>query len=770
MSASEYPGAEQDAQRLIDQFDALVLDGGRRPHDINIDSPDGVVRDDGDDNGDGDSDNDRFRDEDADAEEAVARLSSALLGVPASDRRQVLLNRNPYETHEARTGRRQSAISGDGDVFVHARWADQDEDGGGWNGSDDSMDLDRIGDLDRLLDVTAYEAGTDVRHESDTHRRFNASITDHRTNGHRSDGDGDDGGAADMDGDDDDLDRVRGVSSYGEIEYEDIDWGDVPTKGKRTRDGRPPVLRHAAGTHAQSSPRVIHIARGIVDDGYTVLAIDEHRLAPGGTSAYTNLNGEAYATADLVAYLYAEEPATKSVPHTRQRLTQAQVNGLLALVAAGHSHLMAPPDVDGAAYALTRPLSSPTSALSHEAAATVDAHLETALVDKERAVDLAAYHVAALVHYAIEIAMAVGWDYKPAVNFAIARYISAAGTPLLAEEGGLLPDEIPRRRRAHRLADLCDDRDSSDDGGGGGDDDDDGDGGDDAISVDDPADAARAWSYGKNRKGGENARGDGGDTRRGRGRGDVAIPAETRDEAVARHRALADRRRRHPPMGMDLELVAAVLQAEDDDGGLARSPGNLDEMRRRLRTAVGARLKPSKADRKIDRYAVPWAYGVCCALDRRDVDEVLASAAGAAAVADRINRVWAAQSVGGKLDDGATSSGRKPPRPLAPYLSDAEFAQRLARLEPSLLAALSRVIPLEARGRSDLDAGDYIIYESNLALGAPLSPPMSHSLAQKVMRFARQAGTTPRACDLAPKPPAIVFVRDCPQPAPTQAQ
>lgn len=764
MSASEYPGAEQDAQRLIDQFDALVLDGGRRPQDIA--SLDDVSRD-------GDGENKRFGDNDT--QEAVARLSSALLGRPAPDRRDMVTDREGEPRGVRVAGRSATAATGS---LIRDPWSELDEDAHNSTSWIDSAngDMEDVDDLDRLFDVSASEA--DTRRGSDMRQWFNAPTGDYGTDGGamsnrgtdvlpyyaRGDEDDDDAAAEIENGDD--LDRVEGVSHYGGIEYDDIDWGDVPSERERARDGRPPLARHATDAHARSSPRVIHIARGIVDDGYTVLAIDEHRLAPGGTSAYTNLNGEAYATADLVAYLYAEEPADKSVPHTRQRLTQAQVNGLLALMAAGHAHLMAPADVDGAAYALSRPLSSPNDALSHEAAATIDAHLETALVDEERAVDLAAYHAAALVHYAIEIAMAIGWDYKPAVNFAIARYISAAGTPLLAEEGGLLPDEIPRRRHAHRRGpsagarnarrpvDPCDDRDDTYGGdldineyddlpyarSSGGDDDDD--------TMEEDNEMKRE------------------DDVRGRRGGVVAIPAETRDEAVARHRALADRRRRHPPMGMDLELVAAVLQAEADDGGLERSPANLDEMRRRLRAAVGTRLKPSKADRKIDRYAVPWAYGVCCALDRRDVDEVLASPTGAAAVAERVNRAWAAQNAAaGGLDDETTASGRKPPRPLAPYLSDAEFAQRLARLEPSLLAALSRVIPLEARGRSDLDAGDYIIYESNLALGAPLSPPMAHSLAQKVMRFARRAGTTPRACDLGPKPPAIVFVRDCPQPA-----
>ncbi|AVK76147.1 hypothetical protein pneo_cds_540 [Pandoravirus neocaledonia] len=811
MSASEYPGAEQDAQRLIDQFDALVLEGGRRPQDML--SLSATAADDDDRN----EENTRIAEDNADEydegddeaaaqQEAVARLSSALLNWPASNRPRVALDHGG-EPHGARIARR--SVSTDGADFLHARRDEVDDNADDWNDADGGMNVDDIDDLDRLLDDNVSRA--DMQRDLSTRPRFDVSTTRQRAPPSALDDEGDDGdddgdntnagspfgyddgdddgdntnagspfGYADGDGDDDDdsdglvidtgsdsadLDRISEVGSRykAAIEYDDIDWGDGPSEGQRARDGRPPLAPHAIGTHAQSSPRVVHIARGIVDDGYTVLAIDEHRLAPGGTGAYTNLNGEAYATADLVAYLYAEEPASKSVPHTRQRLTQAQVNGLLALMAAGHAHLVAPADVDGAAYALTRPLSSPTDALSHEAAATVDAHLEAALVDEERAVDLAAYHAAALVHYAIEIAMAIGWDYKPAVNFAIARYISAAGTPLLAEEGGLLPDEIPRRRHPHRrrastnargacplATDLCDDRGGTDANGNM----------DTVGNYDDMDDDDNYDDDDENQEG---APRDGGGGQGERDEGDIAIPAETRDEAVARHRALADRRRRHPPMGMDLELVAAVLQAEADDGGLERSPANLDEMRRRLRTAVGARLKPSKADRKIDRYAVPWAYGVCCALDRRDVDEVLASPAGAAAVAERVNRAWAVQSAGGGPDDGTAAPGRKPPRPLAPYLSDAEFAQRLARLDPPLLAALSRVIPLEARGRSDLDAGDYVIYESNLALGAPLSPPMAHSLAQKVMRFARQAGTTPRACDLAPKPPAIVFVRDCPQ-------
>lgn len=668
MSASEYPGAEQEAQRLIDQFDSLMLDGGRRPQDwVEARDRTDAYRDDGD------------------------ALDHGLHTVAGRRRRRSSdgiddgdLAREPY-------GRSEEGRQFGDDPFT--------------GDMDDVDDLDGMDDLDDLDRVGPYEEVDD-----------------------------------DADGDSEQVEEY-GVGREGEPEG-----APESDRAREARgDGRPTVVREATDRRA----RVLQVARGVVDDGEALLVIDEHRLAAGGTGAYTNLNGAPYRTADLVAYLYAEEPADKSVPHTRQRLTQAQVNGLLALVSAGHAHVVAPADVDHAAYALSCPL--PAGGLPSEAAAAIDAHLEQALVDDERVLDMAAYHAAALAHYAVEIAMAIGWDYKPAVNFAVARYISAAGTPLLAEEGGLLPDEIPRRRHPHRHAPTeaaPNGRDASHDAGDlmclHRDDD------DDALSDGDPDEDG----------GGEE----------GRETGEIILPAETRDEAVTRHRALADRRRRHPPMGMDLELVAAVLQAEAEDG-LPRTPANLDEMRRRLRVAVGSRLKPSKVDRKIDRYAVPWAYGVCCALDRRDVDEVLGSAQGAAAVRERAMCAWTAETSagGGSLAPSAaavTSAARKPPRPLAPYLSDVEYAQRLARLEPALLAALSRVIPLEARGRSHLDAGDYVIYESNLALGAPLSPPMGHSLAQKVMRFRRQAGTTARACDLAPKPPAIVFVRDCPSQVP----
>ncbi|AGO84278.1 hypothetical protein psal_cds_492 [Pandoravirus salinus] len=673
MSASDYPGAEQDAQRLIDQFDSLMLDGGQRPQDARADE---LARDRA-----GDYRVDRDDDDDD--------------GDFGRERERIAAYDDARERDIDRFGRGDGDNDGNDDEFL--------------DGMDDVDDLDRVGlydDEDREDEDEEY--GT--KQDRDAER----------------------------------VDRTRGVAIVGR-----------DSDRIARRDGRPVVVREPTEQRA----RVIGVARGVVDDGEALLVIDEHRLAAGGTGAYTNLNGAPYRTADLVAYLYAEEPADKSVPHTQQRLTQAQVNGLLALLAAGHAHVVAPADVDHAAYALSCPL--PAGGLPAEAAATIDAHLEQALIDDERAIDVAAYHTAALVHYAVEIAMAIGWDYKPAVNFAVARYISVAGTPLLAEEGGLLPDEIPRRRRPHRhpeaAAAAVTERlwqrrghDARSDLMCLGDDDDDGE------SSSYVADHGENLFDGRDDDG-DRANDDGDDDD-----GEIILPAETRDEAVARHRALADRRRRHPPMGMDLELVAAVLQAEAEDG-LARTPANLDEMRRRLRAAVGARLKPSKADRKIDRYAVPWAYGVCCALDRRDVDEVLGSPQGAAAVRERAARAWTAETLTGGGSTAATSTARKPPRPLAPYLSDAEYAQRLARLEPALLAALSRVIPLEARGRSHLDAGDYVIHESNLALGAPLSPPMGHSLAQKIMRFRRQAGTTARACDLAPKPPAIVFVRDCPQ-------
>jgi hypothetical protein len=557
---------------------------------------------------------------------------------------------------------------------------------------------------------------------------------------------------------DDDLDRAAAPVSIDdrivgqEKEYDDGDGEEEEEEGEEDdgggetsetpADGRPPIGSPARGSASYENVRVVRVARGVVDDGSTAIVIDEARLnvaayssivvadsspsfAPSsgaGSSSHTNLNGAAYETAALVSYLYAEEPAVKTVPHTRQRLTPLQVNAVLSLIEADHAHIVVPPDADDGAYALSGPIdpaAAAVCALPRAASSAVDAHLERVLVEEEEAVDPKAYYVDALEHYPVEIAMAIGWDYKPAVNFGVARYMSIAGTPLLAEEGGLLPDEIPRRRTA-------------------------------------PPNAAAAAT-----------------ATAGQLLASCAEGVEPRDEAVKRHRALVDRRRRHPPMGMDLELVAALLQAEADTG-LARDPCNLGEMRRLLRLAVGARIKPSKVDRKIDRYAVPWAYGICCALDRRDVDEVLSSPEGAAAVRARMDRAWAAETGAGDPEGaaaaGATAAaaaplGRKPLRPLAPYLSDAEYRARLERLEPPLLAALVQVIPLEARGRTHLDAGDYVVYESNLAVGAPLSPPMGHSLAQKVMRFRRAAGMAPRACDLAPKPPSIVFVRDCP-PAP----
>lgn len=351
MSASEYPGAEQEAQRLIDQFDSLMLDGGRRPQDrigdaraddLGRDRTDEYRIDAGGDDEDGDDNDDVFGQE------------------------------------QGQTSAYDRARQGDLDRF---------DDGGFLDDMDDMDDLDRVGPRDDERDDEDEEYGMD--------RGRSARQTD----------------------------RAGDVVTMGRD----------PERSARD-DGRPMVVREAT---RQRTPNVLDVARGVVDDGEALLVIDEHRLAPGGTGAYTNLNGAPYRTADLVAYLYAEEPADKSVPHTQQRLTQAQVNGLLALMAAGHAHVVAPADVDHAAYALSCPL--PAEGLPAEAAATIDAHLEQALVDDERVLDMAAYHTAALVHYAVEIAMAIGWDYKPAVNFAVARYISVAGTPLLAEEGASCP-------------------------------------------------------------------------------------------------------------------------------------------------------------------------------------------------------------------------------------------------------------------------------------------------------------------------------------------
>jgi len=513
--------------------------------------------------------------------------------------------------------------------------------------------------------------------------------------------------------------------------------------------GDPDAMNVGPDGHTPSTRvELLDVARGVRDDGDTVLVFQESAIVSGGTRPYVNLNGDAYETAPLLAYLYAEEPAEKSVPHTQQRLTQAQVNAIMSLMADGHMHIIVPPDVNDAAYALSRPLDPADGAralLPSAVLHAIDAHLEHAIVDHERSIGARPYYVAALKHYAVEIAMAIGWDYKPAINFGIARYINVAGTPLLAEEGGLLPDEVPRlafTRKVHAASVSTSSSSSST-----------------TISAPPPSSAATADN---DNDGGDSKDADVGHTQ------EITV-VETRDEATTRHRNMARHRRTHPPMGMDLELVRALLRAEAD--GVESSPAALDEMRCRLRMAIGDRIKPSKIDRKIDRYAVPWAYGICCALDKREVAEVLESPRGAASVRERVSRAWAKEvGIDTMAQSPSQSYGPSPSaerlRPLAPYLSDEEFVQRLEQLESALLAAIARVIPVEARGKSDLDAGEYIIYESNLAVGTPLSPPMGHSLAQKVMRLQRQAGTRPRPCDLAPKPPSIVFVRDCQNPSP----
>jgi len=537
----------------------------------------------------------------------------------------------------------------------------------------------------------------------------------------------------------------------------------------------------------RSMPRNAIVVDGtcrVVDDGERVIRFDENSMSikafqkclreasaggcnrtvgPGGL---TNLNGEPYETALLIAYLYAVTPEHKCVPHTLQPITRLQANALLELMSRNHSFLHVPDDSPDGAFALTTRVDDDNERMPfHQVDAIFDSMaLEpSAIRTEEMAEAFAATGAAAvtkqdcvnaLCDYAVELGMAIGWKHKPRINFCLAQCVRIVLTPLLVEEGGLLKDEVPRAYEGE--------------------------------SLDEAAQRFRQLAIDQRRK-----------------------PPMGRDVEI---------------------VGALIMATSPRYGGIVPCPANLDAMRQRMKRQFFARcydLSDVQAEqawaREMDGYLVAWAHGMPLAIEPDLAQRILAQPALADGVRREMVRAWASHCADPLActafdDDDA-------PRPLAAYMSDAQLRCRLSALSLDDLVRCIRTIGLDAipkeiarpdqiahllRGvrhcstqllahtlgqtpspcidsppgpggefipwtkdssrqrtgrHPSLASGDYdqpsrLFYEKNLVLGSPIHPPPNHSFVQKSRRLRRLHGWLPRAHDVMAKEPTFVILRD----------
>jgi hypothetical protein len=190
------------------------------------------------------------------------------------------------------------------------------------------------------------------------------------------------------------------------------------------------------------------------------------------------------------------------------------------------------------------------------------------------------------------------------------------------------------------------------------------------------------------------------------------------------------------PMGKDIDIIAYMLRCEY--GGVTRKPENCQKMTDYL-------VKAFDIDRcTAERFSIPWAYQLCCALSSQEVQ--MLNVEGEEAIESMMQEL--SQAFGQRLA-------------MAAYLTDEQFEERLRQVPVELLAAQAEIIPIEGK-HTFMDCPDiYTIYESNLAIGCPLCPPMMHSIGEKALHLSGEAGLKTRLCDMTAKPSCIEFVRNC---------
>lgn len=336
-------------------------------------------------------------------------------------------------------------------------------------------------------------------------------------------------------------------------------------------------------------------------------------------TGFTRLNGKIYETGQLVDYLYSTDP-NKTIPDSNISLSKIQASNIISLIARGFPNIVASLDTESA-YAVDENvvLSLPSDIILFDKWAK-----DLMFTEKETKIAIEKnldYYVNAFKAYAIELGMALGTDWKPAINFGIARYLNLSGSEVQPYV-----------------------------------------------------------------------------------------------------------------MGKDIDIIGMILEWEAN--GLERIPENLDEVRRRLTDYFGI------TEREADLYAVPWAYGMCCALNYKEMEIV--KTCNQDAINDLKKRL---------------QSEELNRRPLAAYLSDNEYELRLRNIDVDLLSSQAESIPIEGENIRNVDPDSkYIIYASTLTTGAPLSPPMKHSLGEKTHRLIQHT-TTPS--DVFAKELGIYFINDC---------
>ena len=346
----------------------------------------------------------------------------------------------------------------------------------------------------------------------------------------------------------------------------------------------------------------------------------------------TRLNGRYYPNADLVEYLYSLVPR-KFVPHTGQELSSKQQFNILQLLSEEYPYIIAP-EASDIAYATTEQFPLEGEDPIHDT--VMEDTLRQAMMSCGE-IDEQQYWTNAFSAFAQEIAMSIGMEYKPSINFGIARYLNVSGR-------------------------------------------------------------------GKN-------------------------PAV---------------------MGRDLDVIAFLL--EQSHKGVSNGE-TLDSITQRAKMEF-----PDVPQQELERYIVPWAYGMCCALEPQELLALKTNTISPQSLKQSLDSVVSSGTGGGPLTVCNQNTFGK--SLIAPFLSDHDFLSRLSQADSDILASQAIAIPIDGPKTvlvSRQQSPGYTIYESNLAQGVPLAPPMNHSVAQKAWRISRGR---PLSVDAADKGPSFNFVKN----------
>lgn len=200
-------------------------------------------------------------------------------------------------------------------------------------------------------------------------------------------------------------------------------------------------------------------------------------------------------------------------------------------------------------------------------------------------------------------------------------------------------------------------------------------------------------------------------------------------------------------MGIDLELISWLLQNEAS--GVKPCPENYEIVRNQMVEQFNIPVELA------DRYVIPWVTGLCCVLNDTEYNYVKESIEMGTFVAGAVESLKMEMQVNSTRQD--MFAGRAP---ILPYLTDEDFVQRILQVDPEILDTIAREVGIIGSEEREC-IEPYVIYESNLSKGLPISPPVSKSISPKLMKMLLSKGMQQRVGEIISKVNCIQFVGNC---------